>query len=63
MGISNSLGARLKIIVDEEINIGYYEIPFYSNELASGVYFYRLIILDNVLIEKDAVGEIIKATG
>ncbi|MCH8548743.1 MAG: M12 family metallo-peptidase [Balneolaceae bacterium] len=39
--IFNSLGSKVKTLLDEQKGIGYYEIPFQSGSLASGLYFYR----------------------
>lgn len=36
------LGKEIKILVDEELDIGYHEITFNSSGLPSGVYFYTL---------------------
>lgn len=41
--VYNSLGVPVRTVIDEQMNTGYYEIPFQVNELAAGVYFYRLI--------------------
>lgn len=41
--VFNSLGAPVRTLLDEEIETGYYEIPFNGADLAAGVYFYRLI--------------------
>lgn len=48
----NSLGVPVRIVVDDELQPGYYEIPFIANELASGVYFYRLMTAEGVKTEK-----------
>jgi hypothetical protein len=50
--ISNILGASLKTIIDEELEPGYYEIPVDLSELASGVYFYRLMTEDEMKTKK-----------
>ncbi|MCC5904923.1 MAG: fibronectin type III domain-containing protein [Balneolaceae bacterium] len=50
--IYNSTGARVQTIRDEELNTGYYEIPFDAAALSSGVYFYRLITNREILTEK-----------
>lgn len=41
--VYNALGVPVRTVIDEQMNTGYYEIPFRANELAAGVYFYRLI--------------------
>ncbi|WP_234571702.1 fibronectin type III domain-containing protein [Rhodohalobacter sp. 614A] len=41
--VFNSLGAPVRTLIDEEIETGYYEVPFNGADLAAGVYFYRLI--------------------
>ncbi|MFO7799120.1 reprolysin-like metallopeptidase [Rhodohalobacter sp.] len=50
--IFNSSGARIDTIIDEELSVGYYEIPFNANRLSSGVYFYRLATNSDVKFEK-----------
>ena len=45
--ISNTLGKRIKILLNEGINPGIYEIPFNGNLFASGVYFYTLMAIYN----------------
>ena len=50
--IYNSLGAPVRTLIDENMEVGYFEIPFQSNELASGVYFYRVIADGEILTEK-----------
>lgn len=50
--IFNSSGARIDTIIDEELAVGYYEIPFNANRLSSGVYFYRLATSSEVKFEK-----------
>ncbi len=50
--IYNSTGARVQTVADEELNTGYYEIPFNAGSLSSGVYFYRLITNREILTEK-----------
>ena len=44
--IYNSLGLPVRTLIDEELETGYYEIPFNGSDLAAGVYFYRLITED-----------------
>jgi hypothetical protein len=50
--VFNSLGLPVKTVVDEQLNQGHYEIHFESQELASGVYFYRLMTQDDVKTRK-----------
>ncbi len=50
--IYNSLGSPVQTIIDEEMETGYYEIPFNSSGLASGVYFYRLMTGNKVKTRK-----------
>jgi len=40
--IYNSLGEEVKALVDEIKNAGNYEVVWYTGNLASGIYFYRL---------------------
>jgi phosphodiesterase/alkaline phosphatase D-like protein len=41
--VFNSLGVSVRTLLDEELDTGYYEIPFNGADMAAGVYFYRLI--------------------
>lgn len=41
--VYNSLGAPVQTLLDEEVETGYYEVPFDGSGLAAGIYFYRLI--------------------
>lgn len=41
--VFNSLGAPIRTLINEELETGYYEVPFNGSDLAAGVYFYRLI--------------------
>lgn len=50
--VYNAIGVPVRTVVQEEMNEGYYEIPFSSNGLASGVYFYRLITEDGIKTRK-----------
>jgi M6 family metalloprotease-like protein len=36
------LGKEVASLVNEKLNVGEYEIPFTSNQLSSGIYFYKL---------------------
>jgi hypothetical protein len=40
------LGKEIETLVDEKLQAGVYEVPFYSNEIASGIYFYKLTVVD-----------------
>ena len=46
--VYNALGLPVRTLINEELGTGYYEVPFRTRELASGVYFYRLISGDTV---------------
>ena len=48
----NSNGAHIRSVIDQEFNIGYYEIPLTMNGLSSGVYFYRMVTDSDVKTEK-----------
>lgn len=50
--IYNSLGTPVRTIINEDMETGYYEIPFHTNELAAGIYFYRLYTDEQVKTEK-----------
>jgi hypothetical protein len=40
--VFNTLGQRVVQLVNGDIDAGYHEIRFDGNNLASGVYFYRM---------------------
>ncbi|HEY6950957.1 MAG TPA: Ig-like domain-containing protein [Bacteroidota bacterium] len=42
LSVYNLVGQRVRVLVDEKKNSGYYSIPFDGTGLPSGVYFYRL---------------------
>lgn len=44
VSVYNSTGQQIVQLVDEEQTAGYHEVRFYSEGLASGVYFYRLTV-------------------
>lgn len=50
--VYSALGVPVRTVLDEELNTGYYEIPFRANELAAGVYFYRLIADGDIKTQK-----------
>lgn len=50
--IFNSTGARIATVFDDELSVGYYEIPYNATGLSSGVYFYRLTTNSEVKFEK-----------
>lgn len=52
LDIYNTSGVLIRTLVNENFPTGYYEVPFNGAGLASGVYFYRLITNQGVLIEK-----------
>ena len=39
------LGREVKILVDEQKEVGYHSIEFDASDLPSGIYFYRLLVL------------------
>jgi hypothetical protein len=43
LDIYNSAGARVQTILDQTMDVGYFEIPFDASRLSSGVYFYRMM--------------------
>lgn len=49
--IYDTLGKPVMKVVNEELEIGYYEIPVEAYGLASGLYFYRLYTEDEILID------------
>jgi hypothetical protein len=42
LSVFNTLGQRVVQLVNGDIDAGYHEIRFDGNNLASGVYFYRM---------------------
>ncbi|MDR9409566.1 MAG: fibronectin type III domain-containing protein [Balneolaceae bacterium] len=50
--IFNSLGAPVRTLLDQEVETGYYEVPFNGADLAAGVYFYRLITEEGTKTKK-----------
>jgi hypothetical protein len=44
--IYNSIGIPVRTLRDENLDTGYFEIPFSGADLAAGVYFYRLVTED-----------------
>lgn len=52
LDIYNSAGAIIQTVLNDEFNIGYYEIPFNASGLASGVYLYRMVTDQEVLVKK-----------
>lgn len=46
--VFNSLGVPVRTLKNENMETGYYEIPFNGADLAAGVYFYRLIADDDI---------------
>ena len=40
--VYNILGGKVKELINEQKNAGYYEVNFNTNRLASGVYFYLI---------------------
>ncbi|MEX2602494.1 MAG: T9SS type A sorting domain-containing protein [Balneolaceae bacterium] len=50
--IVNIQGRRVQTVADQTFETGYFEIPFLASELASGVYFCRLITEKGVRTEK-----------
>lgn len=50
--VYNALGVPVRTVINEELNTGYYEVPFRVNELAAGVYFYRLNVEGEIKTRK-----------
>ena len=47
--VFNTIGAIVGVLVDEQRSAGEYTIQFNAGNLASGVYFYRLIADNNIV--------------
>ena len=52
ISIYNLLGEHVETILDRQHETGYYEIRWYPDGIASGVYFYRIQIGDYDFISK-----------
>jgi len=50
--IYNTIGQEVRTLVNSELNPGNYEMPFNGEELASGVYLYRLASPSGVITKK-----------
>ncbi len=44
--VFNALGERIDVLVSKELNTGSYEVNFNSRGLTSGVYFYKMQVID-----------------
>jgi hypothetical protein len=43
------LGKQVELLVNSEYNPGYYEIAFDAKNFSSGIYFYRLMVVDKTV--------------
>lgn len=50
--VYNMLGQEITQLVNQNMDVGVYEIKFHAGNLATGVYFYRLQTADNTLTQK-----------
>jgi len=50
--VYNSLGQKIETLVDEVMSPNSYVIQFSGNQLASGIYFYKLITEDKIVTRK-----------
>lgn len=50
--IYDVLGQEVETLVDEDQNVGRYEVQVNGSRLASGVYFYRLVAGKHVITKK-----------
>lgn len=46
------LGRYIHTVISELMDAGYYEIPYNTHSLSSGVYFYRLVSGDKIITQK-----------
>ncbi len=46
ISIFNTLGQELDVILDKQLNAGTFSVTFNGENLASGIYFYRLTVKD-----------------
>ena len=52
LSILNILGEELKVLLNEEKEVGYHSVEFNASELPSGVYFYKLVANNFVSTKK-----------
>ncbi len=52
ISIFNSLGEKIKTIVNKNFNVGKNKINFYTNDMASGTYFLQIITPNNIMTQK-----------
>jgi hypothetical protein len=50
--VFNILGQRVALLADGFKEAGYYSVPFDARELASGLYFYRLVTTEQTFLKK-----------
>ncbi len=50
--IYDVLGQEVETLVNEEQNVGRYQVQFDGSRVASGVYFYRLVAGNHVVTKK-----------
>jgi len=50
--VYNSLGQKVKTIINEHLKKGNHKISFKADNLPAGTYFYKLKIMNKVLIRK-----------
>ena len=46
MAVFNVLGEKVVQLADQEMKVGYHQIEFDASHYASGVYLYRLLVVD-----------------
>ena len=50
--VYNSLGQQVKVLLNENMKVGSYSVPFNASNLTSGVYFYKLQSNNQVEVKK-----------
>ena len=50
--VFNSLGMRIAVLVDEDMQAGFHTVRFNASSYSSGMYFYRLVADGNVIATK-----------
>ena len=50
--VYNSIGQLVQTLVDQNLQAGRHNYPFNGNQLASGVYFYRLEFGSKIITQK-----------
>jgi type IX secretion system substrate protein len=50
--VYNSIGQKVKVLLDQKMNSGLHNIPFEVNNLGTGLYYYKLSTYEGFLTRK-----------